>query len=188
MLCLVTFILFLTIPALAQNTQAINLKDGTILKGRVIEVRNGYYTIQTKLTGPVTIHEKDIVSINNIDNLTSQSQASFLDNTPSGLNLANPQSARNVQQEVNSLSQNLLNDPEIRSAMEELTRDPEMMQIMGNQNLLKAILGGNSTTMQNDPNVQELLRHPKMQKLMNMISQRILSSSGLNANPTGFNQ
>ena len=176
------------IPALAQNTQAIYLKDGSVLKGRIIEVRNGYYTIQTKLAGQTTIHENDIIQINNTNNISTQVQAPVVKHQPSGMTLPDQQAGRNIQQELNSLSQNLLNDPEIRSAMEELSRDPEMMQIMGNQDLLKAIFSMNSATIQNDPSVQKLLQHPKMQKLMNMISQRIMSTRGLNANPAGYNR
>jgi len=63
-------ILILTIALLsistvsyAETMKIIKLKDGSVLKGKVLQLSDGVYTLETSNLGEVDIEESDILSI-----------------------------------------------------------------------------------------------------------------------------
>ena len=57
-----------TQPLYAESTKFIRLKDGSVLRGKVIAMSGGSYTIETPHLGVITLPENDIISISASNN------------------------------------------------------------------------------------------------------------------------
>jgi len=152
----------------------IRLKDGSLLKGRIVDVHNGYYTIQTLVTGPIEVAESDVVSI------TADRPKSLPSNTggqAKNFSTSTASAQMAPSQQIQDMQQKVLADPGIQGELQALTMDPEIMELLGNKNLLDAVFSQDPVRMQNDPNLQKLLQNPKIQQLMERIAQKLFGAS-----------
>ncbi len=143
-----------------QPSQTITLKDGTTLKGQLISVTNGSYTIDSPAVGQVT------VSADQISSITSAGASSA---TPNILSADGKLSANTV----NSIKTNMLQDPEIMSLMQELVQDPSVVEMLKDPSLMQAALSMDPEQVKNNPQVQKLVQNPTMQKILKIAAQKM---------------
>jgi hypothetical protein len=148
--------------------QNITLRDGTVLKGQLIEVRGDLYVIQTNQLGLINVKAAEILGI---------APATAAVTTPAEL----PQTMGAVPTTINPLSnspqgqmaQQFLQDPEISATMQELMKDPEIMNLLKDPSIMAAALSGNPEQIQNNEGVKALMQNPKMQELMSKMAQKM---------------
>lgn len=143
-----------------QADQTITLKDGTILKGRLVGVANGSYTIESQTVGQVNI------SADQVSNIAAAGSSSATQH------FTNPD-GKLPADTVHSIKTNMLQDPEIMSLMQELVQDPSIMEILKDPSLMQAALSMDPEQIKNNPQVQKLVQNPTMQKILKITAQKM---------------
>lgn len=144
--------------------QNIVLQDGTVLKGKLIEVKADSYVIQTKELGIVEI------KADRIQNIANQAAIPVVNPATPEIS-ASPDA--NAMQKLTPVAQNLLSDPQISAGVQELIKDPEVMKLLQDPTLLNSVMTMDTKQVQGNESAQKLMQNPKMQELMQKMSQKM---------------
>ncbi len=163
-LLLISTAIIVTPPLLyAQSIRTITLKDGSTLKGQILQVQSGVYSIQTQYLGTVQIPESEIL------NIASQEYAPP---APSS-NIPASFSGESLKPQVDAMQQKILSDPEIISDIQNIAQDKKIMEMLQDPALLKDIQSYDANRIKGNQKIQELMQNQKMQNLLNKASQKI---------------
>jgi len=147
----------ITIPSHA-NQKYIALQDGSIIKGEVIKLEDGIYTVQTSTLGEISIEDADILSIT------------------SHLTEAVPESndsSNALKQQVQQIQQELINDEEIMEDVKEVMSNKDVINILSDPELMNDILSFDANKIKSNQKINELMQNPEMQNLIEKIDQRL---------------
>ena len=150
--------------SLAQSLKAITLKDGSLLKGKVIELHDGIYTVETSDLGRITIPESTILSITPVETATPVYQ---------GSKETGGQQKVQLKTQVEHLQGSILGDPELMGEIQNILKDQEVQSLLSDPKLLEDVLSYDQEKIQNNDNVQDLLNNEKMQDLIKKVYQKI---------------
>ena len=153
-----------TTLSLAQATKIITLKDGSTLKGNVIGLKDGVYTLQTSNLGNVEIPESNVLSI------TPPQTHSGLS---AGSTDANQAQKMQLKKQVEAIQGTILTDEGLMTEIQNMVNDEEIKSILSDPSLLNDVTSFDQNKIQENSNIQDLLKNPKMQDLMNKIQQKI---------------
>ena len=154
------FIFFVSIfisSTYAENFRMIKLKDGSTLKGQVLKLEQGLYSIQTPQLGIIQIAESDVLSIQQ----GSQNQAQPIN--------TNQISSQDLQSQVNAVQQTILSNPEMMGQIELLLQNSEIQTLLSDPQLMNSIMSYDMTTIENNQNIQQLMQNPEMQQMIQAI-------------------
>ena len=164
-------------PAAGQNAgrptlspQAIHLNDGTVIKGRLVGVNGDQYIIDSANLGQVRIKTSDLKSLSAGE--PNPGTKSLPQPSPSSLN--SPQ----IPPQIQEMGKKMLADPEITSRLMELANDPEIKRLSGDPAILQSALTMDPKQIQEDPKIQQLLSHPKMKELMDLVAKKFFPQQG----------
>lgn len=150
------------LPIAARAEQAtIHLTDGSKLRGEVVSLRDGAYTIDSPTLGRLSIAADriEIVAYGN-----APAAASATGSAPSSA----PSSASVIDQNALLALQNqLLSNPGTLSKIQSLADSPEMKGVLNDPDIQAAFAAGNYA---------ELMNNPKIQRLMNNRTVRSITS------------
>ena len=158
---LVLFLIFLAFacPLYAQSAKVITLKDGSVIKGNVLQLADGVYTLETGNLGKVNVAESEIVSI-----------AVEPETVPSDTGEAGNASLKSQAQEIQT---NLLSDPSIMAEIQNIMQDPEIRGVLSDPAFMNAIMSYDPNQIQQNEKTQYLLQNPKFRSLMEKIQQKL---------------
>ena len=147
-------ILFLTIftttaTAQLEPLKTITLKDGTVLKGRVVSMANGEYTIQTPYLNELVIQESNVESIADHTRPTLTTDV--------------------LKNEVENVQGQVMANPELMQEIQETMSDPKVQAIMQDPDFMKAIMSMDPEQIQNNPKTREMLNQPEIRELFQKI-------------------
>ncbi len=163
---------------LSAPQQNIVLKDGTVLKGRLIGVESNVYLIETQTLGTVP------VAIDNVSSINAGSAQPAFPGGNSGMpgmdmsGLAGSLGANSAP--MQQLQRDILSDPELMKEIQAMMSDPELMALIANGNLMSTISTMDPAQAQNDPRIQKLMQNPAMQRFMEKVKQKYSAPSGQN--------
>jgi hypothetical protein len=189
--------------AAAQSMKTIRLQDGSLLRGDLIKVENGIYTIETKNLGTFQLKESSIAGITTghsprvrnqrpaMQGQQGQNQQTLQDlwqgqSSKGKAAQTNPQNLQGLQQNLSStLSQMppeakamqgmLLSDPQLMQDIQNLSKDPEIQALMMDPALMQSILSGDVKALEQSEEVDQLMNNPKMKKLINKFNRKVNS-------------
>ena len=153
-----------TVTANAQTAKVITLKDGSIIKGKVVRLVNGIYTLETSNLGQINVPESTILSIVLPRVMNSQNQQAI------GSTALQKEQLKN---QVQQMQGSILSDPELMGDLQDMVKDKEIQAMLSDPKLLSAILSYDPEKLQNNQNVQRLMQNPKIQNLMNKVYQKM---------------
>lgn len=156
-----TIVLFcVSAPVESASPKVFRLSDGTTLKGTVTGIRSSddAYLIETDTMGTVAVHPDHIVQMTSAGHVHAPAQEP-------GASL--PNTLQNAQQL-------LLTDPAIQSALQELTNDPEMRQLLEDPAVLQTMMSMDPNAIQSNPKIQKLLQSPAMQKILELSGEKLM--------------
>lgn len=145
--------------ALAEN-QVITLKDGSQVKGELVGINNGVYTIKTPLMGEITVNSDQVAGINAQGFQPAQAQSS---GQPSAA--ADPV----LGQKMQDMQNQLMSNPQMLAQIQQLAEDPEIVQIMSDPAFMQAVTAKDISAIQGNPRTQELMNNPKMQAFIEQL-------------------
>lgn len=147
--------------------QIITLSDGTVIKGRIMNMEDNVFSVQTQHMGRLQISAEDIQKIENVQSPLPPKAVSPQQNTNLSLPSLSPSLSSN---QILELKDQLLSDPNTLADIQALINDPEIMNALLNQDFIQAVYTMDPETIQNNPQTQQLLQNPKLQELMKKIS------------------
>ena len=159
-------LLALVEPLSAQEKRAITLKDGTKIIGEIISFENGVYTLETSF-GQVAVPDTNIVSI-------ASASASAPSLPPIGAPSLIP-SGIPMDGQIESIQGQLMQDPNFIAKAQDLSKNPEVMQILSQPDVAQAIMNRDITALQNNPKIRELLNNPQVLDLIQVTGQKLQS-------------
>jgi len=145
----------------ATDSQTILLRDGTKIKGRLIGVQGDTYIVQSPSLGNISLRASDVVSI------TAQ-DAPPLPPSDSGSSFSGP----SFKAQVEGLQKTMLADPEILTALQELAKDPQFLEMINDPEFTAAVMNYDLEKVRNNPKSQLLMQHPALQNLMQKMKQK----------------
>ncbi len=153
----------LIVPNLsADSLKVFALKDGSIIKGEILEFNQGVYTVKTQL-GQISIPDDTIVTMSSNDaqasNPAPQPQTQSTNNSA-------------IMGQVQQMQGNIMADPEMVAEIQKIMQDSEIMSILTDQNFMNDVLTYDPNRIEANKNTQQLLQKPAIQNLINKINQK----------------
>lgn len=164
---LILIALILSVPARAQSEKTIILKDGTVLKGSLVELKNNIYTIQTSHLGQVQINESDITSINS-GQAPAVSNSNLMKLTGGNSELTG---------KMQEMQQNIMENPEIMKEITALVSDEEIQILLKDPQLVQDISTMDPARVQDNGKVQALMQNQKFKALIDKLQQSFAPAS-----------
>ena len=124
----------------------IKLLDGSVIQAEIISFSNGVYKLRSKSLGTISVAEDRVQSI--------RPNKSQISGTPAQLETADPL----VGQKVQGLQQKLTSDPKTMEMLLDLRKDPSMIGVLNDKDLMRAIQQGNLSTVIKNPKIQKLMK------------------------------
>ena len=144
--------------------QVITLKDGSRIKGELVGVKDGSYTIKSSLMGDVT------VSGDQVANIANSQEALSSPTLPASPAAPNANGALDGQ--IQAAQNKLMTDPQMMGDIQTLVQDPEIAQLLTDPALMQAVMARDPAALQNNPRAQALMANPKMRALMDRLRQQ----------------
>ena len=153
---LAIFVLSINTAVFADSPeQIITLKDGSQIKGKLVGINNGTYTIQVPVVGDVHASIADVISVTN-----------DIAPTPATGPTQRSGNAPNYDQQIAANQKQLMSDPESMELLHQMMQDPQIMKLLQDPSLIKAVTSRDYGSVQNNPSVQKLLNTPQMQAIL----------------------
>jgi len=124
----------------------IKLLDGSVIQAEIISFSNGVYKLRSESLGTISVAEDRVQSI--------RPNKSQISGTPAQLETADPP----VGQKVQGLQQKLTSDPKTMEMLLDLRKDPSMIGVLNDKDLMRAIQQGNLSTVIKNPKIQKLMK------------------------------
>ena len=147
------------LTAHAQSVKTITLKDGSVVKGNVLQLTDGVYTLETDNLGKITVPEAEVVSIT----AESAPAPAAAQDTPSA----------SLKSQVQEVQASLLSDPEIMTEIQNIMQDPEIRGVLSDPAFMQAIMSYDPSQIQQNEKTQYLLKNPKFRALMEKMQQKL---------------
>ena len=159
----IIYITLLAMPALTfADQQVITLQDGSQIKGELVGISNGTYTVKTPLLGEVHIQSAQVASISNPGAASTQAATAAPTNNQPTTTATNP----DLNQKIQAAQSQLLANPAFVTDVQALAQDPEIMQLLSDPALVQAVTSKDVNALQNNPRGQALMNNPKMKALI----------------------
>lgn len=167
------FIFVLTIICLnlasaghAQNEKFITLTDGSVIKGKVIGLKDDMYTIEIlpdwkgeqgeQVVEPLKIPASSVESITTVKP----------DEKPA------PVQGTDFKDQASKMQDKIMGDAEIMEQMNQLAEHEEVQKLLSDPKLLSDVMSMDPDKIQNSEGVKQLMNNPEVQKLLLQIQQK----------------
>jgi len=147
-------LLALPSPAQSGSVKTITLKDGSTIKGEVLSLQNGVYTVRSLTLGEIQLKEDTIVAI------TAEETAQ-----------ENPSAFKN---EVLDIQGEITKDPQLMEEIKHLMADEEVLRLLSDPNLMNDVMTFDEEKIKSNPSVQKLLEHQQIRKIMGTVEQKYI--------------
>ncbi|MEE4356322.1 MAG: hypothetical protein V2I97_07615 [Desulfococcaceae bacterium] len=151
-------IMFWGMAASAAEIREIELKDGSVIRAKILSFSEGVYTLDSDVMGKLLIEDAKIREIRS-PALGNQAPKTVQPDTQkssmpggTGLNLSGLQEAITGNPETMRIIMSLQDDPE----MQKIIQDPALMQAVGN---------GDIGALLSSPDFLKLLENPKIREI-----------------------
>ncbi|MEI7998165.1 MAG: hypothetical protein WCH62_01485, partial [Candidatus Omnitrophota bacterium] len=156
-LLILSFVILVPRLAFCEDPQTITLKDGSQIKGELLGLSGGVYTIHTPSFGDIKINSSQVANIGSAAPMPTALQAAPDD----GLN-----------QRVQAAQAKLMSNPQMVMQIQQMMQDPELSQLLSDPSITQAVMSHDLKAIQSNPKAQQLINNPKMRALMDQLRQQ----------------
>jgi hypothetical protein len=146
-------ILFFGSLVSANTLNRFELKDGSVIQGKILSYSKGIYKINSDVLGTVALPEEKIKAIHPADDANSSSE-----------NKAQPL-APNAHK-IDQVQKQMMNDPETVQLIQQLQNNPSVQEILQDKELMDAIAQGNLNRVGADPKIKALMQQETVGKII----------------------
>ena len=179
--------LAISLALAAGQVQVITLKDQSVIKGEVLEMKNGTYSIKTATMGELKIAADQIVSMMNEGATPLVAQPASSNTRPSvgGLNIreGNPKAPRvmskpliapptpeaptsNAQGQVNERVQSMMMNGQFAEKVTGLSESKDLDSVMADPEVMRAIQNLDYEFLMNNPKMKQLMESGEVKGLL----------------------
>ena len=133
----------------AGEVREIELTDGSMVRGEVLSLSNGIYTVKSGSLGLLKLEESKVRTIRS--------------KSPS-MN-AQPEQSSSSPGNRESLQQKMMSDKEIMGLIQSLQNDPEFQKMLEDPDVMKAVNTGDVSALAANPKFMKLLNNATVQKI-----------------------
>ncbi len=153
----------------------IELEDGSKIRGEILSLGGGIYTIKSGSLGTFEIDQSKVKNIRmrSSDAAGSGSAGKANSAAPNSTpfeqqqqQASPPLNPSSVQDQVQALQQHIASDPNTMKMIESLQNDPAVQQILRDGDLMRAVNAGDISTLLSNPKILELLGNPTVQEII----------------------
>jgi len=159
----------LSADVFADDSRVIALKDGSIIKGKVVQMANGVYTIRTENLGTIKVKSANILSIKSpaLHSASQQNNTHHLNNTSN--NTIRMVEKANLQKQVKEIQNSILQDPKVMTDIQKLLQNQEIMSLMSDKSILDDVMSYDPQRIGNNQKIKQLMENPEMKRLMDRL-------------------
>ncbi len=145
--------LLVSINAFAGEKSEIVLTDGSKFFGEILSFSNGVYHIKTVSLGVIDIKESQIRLVRVKPERTTE------------LPKASAGSDKNIQSDIETLRNSIMNNAEVMAMVLALQDDPEIQKAMADPVIMEAVNAGDVGAFISNPKILKLLSDPRIQEI-----------------------
>jgi len=138
----------------ASFAATITLKDGTVIQGAVASLHDGVYTIETDSVGTLHVRADQVRSI---DDGSKAAGSPPVDVGSLGAGALDAAKSR------------ILQDPALLATVLSLQNDPDVLAVLSDAEIMKAIAAGDYAALLNNPKIVALINNAKMREIIGEI-------------------
>ena len=168
----------------AEQMQQITLKDNSVLVGKVVEMKNGVYVVESPTLGKIRLKQSNIIAIQLAEsgNMRPSSNNANIQIRDGAQNRVSParqkynQKMRNYnnstsgqipgQDQINSRIRSMTADGNFLNSLMDLSQNQKMMEVMSDPDIMDAISRNDYEFLMNHPKMQELMNSAEIQNLL----------------------
>lgn len=139
-------------PSLAST---VTLKDGTVIRGEVKSLQGGVYTVESESAGTLHIRADQVRSIEEAEGSPASEAAA----PPSG-------KAPSGAEAVGAAKSLISEDPNLLIAVLGLQNEPEVVAVLADPGIAKAIEDGDYAALASNPKIVALMQNPKVRAIV----------------------
>ena len=125
----------------------IHLNDGSVVRGEITELRNGVYSVASETLGRLEIKQSDVDTI-----------------SYGGARAARP-GGQNAKSEIRQIQVGLASDASIMSMIQGLQNDPQLMEILADPEIMRAVQAGDLGTLMANEKFMALMNNSKVKAI-----------------------
>jgi hypothetical protein len=137
------------------SAATVVLRDGTIVQGEVLALRDGVYTIKTESVGTLQVRKQEVRSIDE-----SAKPAAAPGGAPAAEPPAIPEGA------LEAAKSRIAEDPQLLALVLALQTDPGVAAAVADPEITKAIAAGDYAALMNNPKIIALLNNDKVRAIV----------------------
>ena len=145
--------------ALADDTRILELTDGSVISGQIISLENGVYTIASPTLGRLQVKDSEILSLRSRS--VPPRAMLFSQQMPNGGQ--STETFTNIQKQI-------MAEPEILSLVMSLQQNPEILAILNDPAIMRAIATRDMESLQNNPKIRQLEGNPTIRKILGRLN------------------
>jgi hypothetical protein len=146
---------------LTAQAAEIELNDGSILHGEIILVENDFYTLKSDILGTIMLEKSRIRNIRFSPGDTAGKDTSALPSPAT----SDPASR------IKAFSEAMVSDQRIVDELATLSSDPDVVTVMQDPEIIRAISAGDVATLMTNDKFLKLLNNPTVQSVMRKVPQ-----------------
>jgi len=160
------------------QTSRIELTDGSIINGEIVSFANGIYVINTASFGEVQVESTNVYKIESADYpLAGDYPSADMPFAPTA-QLGFPavptgQSGTPTQPRINSLTRELMSDPESAAIVTTLASDPRIQEMAKDPDVQNAAKSGDIQALMKNEKFMEIVNDPRIQEVSKELKHRI---------------
>ncbi|MDD5567706.1 MAG: hypothetical protein PHY88_00630 [Candidatus Omnitrophica bacterium] len=152
------FIFGLAMVAYCEQTNRIELNDGSVIEGKILSLDNGIYTLNSVSLGKIRIEAAKIKRIE------MKGEIPF-----STSNLPSTIDPNLVKSKADQIQQQITNDPEIMRIVNELSNDQQFQEAVKDPELVKAAKAQDIKTLIANKKFLDLIENAKVKEIKNKL-------------------
>lgn len=155
LLCLLVLVILSS--SVFAATVKVQLNDGSIVVGELVEFNNSIYTFESKSFGRVKINESEIKEIHY--------------KSGDGIEASQEIPLANMSSEIETMKKSMLTDEEVMNIIHSLQDDPEFQEILKDPVIMNAVQSGDINTLMSNEKFSKLLDHSSVEQIKNQMGQ-----------------
>lgn len=150
----ILLILFVSSSSLFAEEMLIKLKDGVVVRGEVVSMRDGIYTIRSKMLGEIAVRGSDVLSMSKIED-------------ESGVFPADRQ----------RIERQIMSNPQFMQSVQNIAQDESVLEMLSDPAIKSAIMRQDVEYLQQNKKFKQFMGNPAVQGLVEDISRQAQDSS-----------
>jgi hypothetical protein len=144
--------------------KSFQLRDGSVISGRLLELKQGHFVVESPSLGQLRIPEDDVLAMTAAGTPVVQPPATPKAAPSSAIAVGGPYAG-----DIQAAQTQILSSPDLMADVQALAQDPQMQALVNDPAFINALMSGNLQAIQDNPRTHKLMSNPKVQQLIGKV-------------------